>query len=112
MNIHTLRDWVNQNEPISLALAMCAMVISLHVVEQAGTPVSIRGTATYNPLTLPVHSAAPEHEESAGDIIDERSWDFRDRICERVVRRFANDANAWARVVDRVEKRFGFVCER
>jgi hypothetical protein len=112
MNMSRIRSWINANEPFSAVLAIAAIVLSLQTVESTGIPASIRGTETYNTLTVPTHSAAPGHEESEGDVIDERSWDFRERVCERIVNRFANDANTWARVSERVQKRFGFLCSK
>jgi len=37
---------------------------------------------------------------------------FKGRLCERVVRRFSKDEKMWQRVNERVQKRFGFACER
>ena len=37
---------------------------------------------------------------------------LKERLCERVVRRFSDDDKMWHRVNDRVEKRFGYRCTR
>ena len=62
------------------------------------------------PAIESTHQAADESEEekripSVGHLL-------MDRVCERVVRRFANDESTWARVNERLLKRLGFSCEK
>lgn len=38
--------------------------------------------------------------------------DMYDRVCPRVINRFSDDQKMWDRVNERIQNRFGFVCER
>ncbi|MBU2213972.1 hypothetical protein KJ996_05055, partial [Patescibacteria group bacterium] len=42
----------------------------------------------------------------------ETSSKMYDRVCPRVINRFLNDSKMWKRVNDRIQKRFGFVCNK
>ena len=52
------------------------------------------------------------HPEKMDDKQLKQYETFKDRLCSRVVKRFSDDDKMWKRVNDRVEKRFGFACEK
>jgi|GEM_PF-3488382 len=44
--------------------------------------------------------------------LDEREERFQERLCERVVRRFADNERMWLRINKRIERRFGYQCTK
>jgi|GEM_PF-4325999 len=104
MNISSTRSWVNRNETVVIVFAAFAIAMSLFTVEFTGIPASVRSDPMYGSNVLQHQSAGD------ADVVDERDYYFRERLCERVVNRFADDKNAWDRVIERIQKRFGFLC--
>ena len=73
--------------------------------EQKPAPESRAEQSTTVAPTPTVPAPAPAPKQSNTGVMEER-------VCERVVRRFANDPKMWKRVTERVRKRFGFICYR
>lgn len=75
-------------------------------------PASIRGTEVYNVVPLPMHRAAEEEPSVEEARIPTVSDLMQERLCERVVERFASDDTMWHRVNKRVLSTLGFSCRR
>lgn len=74
-----------------------------------GLPASLRSDPIYNVLPTPEVHEAPSTEESRIPSVSDL---LKDRLCERVVKRFAHDQTMWTRVNERILKSFGFRCEK
>lgn len=76
-------------------------------------PASIRGTEVYNVVPLPMHSAPTEELPSVEEArIPTVSDLMQERVCVRVIERFASDETMWQRVNKRVLSSLGFSCRR
>lgn len=98
-------DAENATIIVSVAIILIAILLGLQLT--TGVSFSIRGTAVYN--TLPSYSE-PMHK--AAEASGEEEGTLKERLCNRVVRRFANDSTMWTRVNERILSRFGFACEK
>lgn len=102
------RTWqrvAQNNAAVGLVLTV-AIVSGLYAFEHvSGLPASMRGSAVYPPV---VTGATYIKEETLAP--DPTIWDFRERLCLRVMHRFGDDRHMLRRVNERVEGRFGFLC--
>lgn len=99
-----------------LIVTIVALFVSvLFAFEQTtGLSASIRGTEVYNVIPLPMHNSALDTEEKSEEEsrIPSTNDLKKDRLCERVVSRFASDDTMWHRVNQRVLTSLGFSCRR
>ena len=108
---HTIHCSDNAVVIVSIAVIAVAALLAVQLI--TGVSLSMRGTTVYNALpsySEPLHGAADSEEEESR--IPTTSTLLEERLCERVVKYFANDDTVWERINERIMRRLGFECSR
>lgn len=92
---------------VSVVAFMVSMLFAFQQI--SGLPLSIRGTAIYNPLPMPEQEMPDTGEESRIPAVGDLT---KGRVCERIVESFAMNDALWLRVNGRLLERLGFKCRR